>query len=337
MIEITLVGENGVLSSWGWEIAVYLFLGGLTAGLMIISGVMRLTRKENFPKALFISDVLGFPILALGMVFLFLDLSNKLNVWRFYTTFKGQSAMSWGAWLLLITMVWLLIRLVSRTPQPKNMRILGMELFPPPPDPQDEETAAPQKRPWFARLLEWKWTALDKIARWGQKIDRLLAIIGIPLGIGIGFYTGILLSTIPARPLWNTAILAPLFLVSGLAGAGAFLCLFITPEEHHKLVMPSVLFCTIELIFLISFAINLGSGTDSVERAGDLLLKGGFGWVFWGVVVILGLIVPAVVETFDLAKNPIKSIPGSIPPVLKLVGGLALRIVIVYAGLLSFI
>ena len=34
-------------------------------------------------------------------------------------------------------------------------------------------------------------------------------------------YTGILLNTMVARPLWNSAILGPLFLVSGLSAGAA--------------------------------------------------------------------------------------------------------------------
>jgi hypothetical protein len=41
------------------------------------------------------------------------------------------------------------------------------------------------------------------------------------LGVGLGIYTGILLNTMVARPLWNSAILGPLFLVSGLSAGAA--------------------------------------------------------------------------------------------------------------------
>jgi formate-dependent nitrite reductase membrane component NrfD len=41
--EVSVVGENpGIFPSlhiWGWEIAVYLFLGGLVAGLLVLSGL----------------------------------------------------------------------------------------------------------------------------------------------------------------------------------------------------------------------------------------------------------------------------------------------------------
>ena len=38
----------------------------------------------------------------------------------------------------------------------------------------------------------------------------------------LGIYTGVLLSALGARPFWNSALLGPLFLVSGLSSAAAF-------------------------------------------------------------------------------------------------------------------
>jgi protein NrfD len=50
---------------------------------------------------------------------------------------------------------------------------------------------------------------------------RRLGVANIAFGIGVGIYTGILLNTMVARPLWNTSVLPLLFLVSGLSAAAA--------------------------------------------------------------------------------------------------------------------
>ena len=50
---------------------------------------------------------------------------------------------------------------------------------------------------------------------------RALAWANIVLGVALGIYTGILLNTMVARPLWNSAILGPLFLFSGLSAGAA--------------------------------------------------------------------------------------------------------------------
>src|SRR5512133_3282124 len=83
------------LHIWGWQIPVYLFLGGLVAGMMIISGYFILTRKTNNKSdSGFWIPVIGLIALSLGMLSLFLDLEHKLNVWRMYATFQWTSPMS---------------------------------------------------------------------------------------------------------------------------------------------------------------------------------------------------------------------------------------------------
>ena len=49
-----------------------------------------------------------------------------------------------------------------------------------------------------------------------------IGVANIVLGVALGIYTGILLSSLGARPLWNSALLGPLFLASGLSAAAAF-------------------------------------------------------------------------------------------------------------------
>ncbi len=82
---------------WGWEIAVYLFLGGLAAGVMILAGILR-GQSRAARWLIFIAPL----ALSLGMLALFIDLENKLHVFRFYTAFRITSPMSWGAWILLL-------------------------------------------------------------------------------------------------------------------------------------------------------------------------------------------------------------------------------------------
>ncbi len=53
-----------------------------------------------------------------------------------------------------------------------------------------------------------------------------IGILNMILGLMLGAYTGVLLSSMGSRPLWNTSLLWVLFLVSGLSAAAAFVHLF---------------------------------------------------------------------------------------------------------------
>ena len=91
------------LHIWTWEVAMYLFLGGLTAGVMVFAALMTVMNKDD--EAPFASKRLALlaPIvLSAGMTTLFLDLEHKLFVYRFYTSFQITSPMSWGAWILIV-------------------------------------------------------------------------------------------------------------------------------------------------------------------------------------------------------------------------------------------
>src|SRR5512132_2343661 len=101
MLELVQTRHNPLvdpaLAVWGWEIAVYLFLGGLVAGLMILSGYLQLRRTPP-ARSTTILPYIAIVLLTAGMLALFLDLEHKLSVWRVYTTFQPRSPMSWGSW-----------------------------------------------------------------------------------------------------------------------------------------------------------------------------------------------------------------------------------------------
>ena len=80
------------LHVWGWEVPVYLFLGGLAAGLLILGALAVLTRRHaERPAAMSWMPLLVVPLLMAGLGALFLDLEYKVHVWRFYTTFQVTS------------------------------------------------------------------------------------------------------------------------------------------------------------------------------------------------------------------------------------------------------
>ncbi|MDX1691233.1 MAG: NrfD/PsrC family molybdoenzyme membrane anchor subunit [Acidimicrobiia bacterium] len=298
-------GTHPVLESWEWTIPAYLFIGGLVAGLMIFGGVIRLRAEHRLPKAIVLLDWLGLPILGAGLVLLWLDLANRWNAWRFFTTFRWTSAMSWGSWILLVTGIVLTLRLAARAQGAAGrIRLLG------------------RVRP----LLRWAGRVVD---RFQTAVD----VATIVLGIALGLYTGVLLSQIAARPLWDSAFLAPLFLVSGIATGGAFLCLFLDGRQHRLLAPVSIGACGVEIALLTGYLVTAGVGFVTGDPAAELLLTGDYAPAFWGLVVGAGLIVPLLIEITELVRRHVPALLARTAPTLKLVGGAALRFVVVFAGL----
>lgn len=311
MTETGVTGVNPIdypeLTTWEWPVAGYLFLGGLVGGLMVMVAVLRLRRDPLFDRAIRIADLWAIPLLGLGLLLLFLDLSYKLHAWRFFTTFQVSSAMSWGSWILLISMIVLALRASLQLP----------------------------KTAWFVddRAPRWLDASVTSLARSLGRHTQALDIVTIVLGACLAFYTGILLSTIPARPLWDSAVLAPLFLVSGIAAGGAFLCLFLSPQAHRKLTPTAMVLCAAELLLIGGFFASLALGTPATRHAGEILLSWPFGAFFWFVVVVSGLLLPLTIESAEMRRLRVPDPLSRSAPVLKLIGSAGLRFVIVLAGL----
>ena len=107
MLELVTTRDNPMIDPamhvWGWEVPVYLFLGGWVAGSMVLAGWFM--RRGREPGARCVCDVLpwiGLVLLSLGMGALFLDLEHRLYVWRMYLTLQPTSPMSWGGWILIL-------------------------------------------------------------------------------------------------------------------------------------------------------------------------------------------------------------------------------------------
>jgi len=149
----------------------------------------------------------------------------------------------------------------------------------------------------------------------------------------LGIYTGILLSAFNARPLWNTSILGPLFLTSGLsAGAAATLMMSKDAKERKQFARIDLVVIGIELFLIIHMFMGFLASTQVQIEAAKLFLGGPYTMSFWIYVVIIGMLLPAVLEIMELGRY---HIPVMIPAVMVLFGSLMLRFIIVYAGQVS--
>lgn len=308
MNEITNTRHNHLIDPtmhvWGWEIPLYLFLGGIVAGIMILTG-LRLLRKNEGEASTSLSLLpWAAPIaISLGMFFLWLDLEHPFNAWRFYLTFKLTSPMSWGAWILMG--VYPVSVLLAWLTTPESM-----------------------KTPWRARFegIGFLWA----VERWAEDNKVLLARLNILMGASLGIYTGVLLGTMASRPLWNSALLGPLFLVSGLSTGAAFMLLFkLKDRERKTLGQTDMALIVIELVLLGLWMMGLATGGSSAQGALAVIFGGPYTAAFWTLVVALGLLAPLVGEWLEYKHG---AVPGKGTAILVLMGGFALRWILVFAG-----
>jgi len=156
------------------------------------------------------------------------------------------------------------------------------------------------------------------------RLRRRVSLVGTLAGFFLASYTGVLLS-VTALPFWSEArLMGALFLASGASTgmAAISLLLFLSGEsagEGFKKVKRADRFAMVfELLVLALFLILLGS-------AAAPLTTGHLAPLFWGGLVVLGLVIPLVL---DVVGTKVKGV-GAVAAVLVLAGGFILRYVIV--------
>jgi formate-dependent nitrite reductase membrane component NrfD len=177
---------------------------------------------------------------------------------------------------------------------------------------------------------DWKFKFLYTFEAWVIKNRWFIAWPMAIYAVILGIYTGILLSAFNARPLWNTTILGPLFLVSGMSTGAASIILMSKNHEERRLIgRLDLLFIAVELFFITHMIMGFLAGSEVQIQAAQLFLGGEFTVPFFVFVIFLGLLLPAVLEILELIGF---KVPIVIPAILVLIGGLIFRFIMVEAG-----
>lgn len=319
-MEVTITGVNAITSPhlhiWDWRVAIYLFLGGLSGGAMVMSAIANLRKGKNLPPnkpCCWRVPVLTPIILNIGMFFLFLDLEVKHNILNFYTTLQPLSPMSWGSWLLILVFPAMIAYAFSVIPE-EERHILRVGL-------------------------------LIDFAKKMAPYMRFLAKINFVLGIVLGIYTGVLLSSFAARPLWNTAILPVLFLNSALS-TGAALMILMAHKNEVKLFFTKMdiwlIFCEIAVIILMYYG-QYSSAEASRQSIMPFFTRSHEYFPYFISIITLSIIFPLaiVLKFLEMTGEHMETLTFkqklemNLSAVLVLVGGVIIRFALVYAGQLS--
>jgi len=304
---------------WGLPIIGYFFLAGLGAGAYTVSGSVLLRGggggfgQQHFKLARYGALLAPLPvIIGTGMLILELGSFEVGNYFKFINLFLtiNLSPMSVGAWLL-------------------NAFILASLLY--------------------AFTF---WSADSKPGDQWDTLRRRLAWAGVPLGIAVAVYTGVLLGAMPARPFWNSPVLAMLFLVSslstGVAGILLLRALFDNDnteqpgqgEGGYILAASDAMLIGFELLVIFLFIMFAHLTVGNVKEAVSVILSGGdLATLFWFGVVVVGLLLPVLIELKYVIPKLLYHREYYAPrgveilvPVVVLIGGFLLRYVVVYAG-----
>lgn len=189
---------------------------------------------------------------------------------------------------------------------------------------------------------------------WVAKARTALAWICLPSGIAVAVYTGVMLGAMPSRPLWNSPILALLFLFSALSAGVAAIVLAMALFQRHEstkegadianssylLASSDALLLAGELgiifLFIMFSHLTIGNPKEAVR----VFLPGGeLASAFWGLVVAIGILLPFFVELAMvmpklLYGRPYRALRSLevLASLAVLIGGVALRYLVVVGG-----
>lgn len=298
---------------WDWPIAVYLFLIGVSAGLVMVTIALRrrLPEAGEAQSPVMLATLWVAPLsVMLGLLILIFHLTRPWVFWKLMFHYSLSSVMSMGVMLFQVYMLTLVVWLAV--------------IFQPP--------LSALARRWLPALLP----VVDLLG-WMRRGLRPLENLMLVLALLLGAYTGFLLSVLTSRPMLNNPVLPALFLFSGLSSGLAVAMLAAASKSDlcslhwlHRLETPIVV---MELFLLVAFFAGLWLGDEGKVRAFGAALGGGFwsAWFWWGVVG-LGFIAPLLARWMLRRWFRLQVLLAC---GCSLAGVLMLRFYILYAGQLT--
>ena len=243
---------------WKWEIAMYFFFEGISAGSYILCTAAGIMDREHHATLVRRGRYLSFLTMLACPPLLIADLGRPERFHHMLRIVKKTSPMNHGAWALS-----------------------GFGLF----ASALAVLAWPASRlPLFGGLLGW-------VQRWLP--ESVPAMLGMPFALTMVSYPGVLLST-TANPVWaQTHFLGPLFASSSMSNGAAALSLLSYNSEDHSLHRTLDRF---EDIAQTAEAAAVGLYLGTLRKARRPLLEGKQRKLFLYGAVGLGILAPMLLR-----------------------------------------
>ncbi|AFL98939.1 formate-dependent nitrite reductase, membrane component [Desulfitobacterium dehalogenans ATCC 51507] len=169
-----------------------------------------------------------------------------------------------------------------------------------------------------------------------EKRVKLFGKIGAVLAVCLGLYTGFLLAVVPGKPLWNSALLPVLFLVSGCVAALSLISLTkkvftqeMVPGADYESALHTlkVWFVVLEVCLVFFHLLTVFFLGAQGELTVMNLLAGEKAFTFWGIQIAVGIVLPLILLSLKQSSATL-----GLVGVFSLAGVFALRYNFVFGG-----
>lgn len=302
---------------WGWHIAIYLFLAGLSAGCVMIALIVKWNRHESNTDSIWDAMVKAGAITApiaitVGLALLILELSKPFDFYWILIKYNLASVMSWGVIALLIftPLTYLFAVMIFEEEIERSNGILG--------------------------LLKPITKIIRNFASLAKGVEYLIFI----LALVVGLYTGFLLGAAGKVALWNTPALPLLFLLSGFSSGIAMTILVgmiffkgsLNKDSVKYLLVIDLRVIIFEIPMLIILFLGLWFEGGSAREVAVAVLTKEYAALFWVASVGIGLLVPVIIAATALKNHAYRPAYIVLNSVSLLIGVICLRFFFVYAG-----
>jgi protein NrfD len=280
---------------WRWFIVAYFFLGGLAGGSYFLATLLDRFGTERDRPLVRLGYLVAFPIVCLCGLVLTVDLGRPERFWH----------------MMVESQTW---RPMLKTYSPMSSGAWVILLF---------SGCAFVSFAGVVGEHGWPRWALLRHASPDARFGRLVSGAGAILGLYLAGYTGVLLS-VTNRPVWaDTTLLGLTFLTSAASTSAALLILLgfwsgLARERLYPLERFDRSALILEVLAIAALVASLG-------RIATVWLDG------WGMLlaamVLGGIALPLLLDWRGPAGRP-----AWIAPTLVLLGGLMLRMVIVFSS-----
>ena len=194
---------------WGAYIVNFVFFVGLSAGGIVVSGLVHAFKMERYRAVARIAEVIAIACILMAGIFISLDIGRPDRLWHLIRYGRWESPLIWD---VIIVVAYLALA-------------LGLGYFSTRADIIKCMRAMPS-RARFYRLLALGYTDdSPEAVRRDQLILRTLAFASIPAAVLLHSVTAWIMGLAKATPGWHTALLAPVFVGSALASGLALVTL----------------------------------------------------------------------------------------------------------------
>ena len=160
----------------------------------------------------------------------------------------------------------------------------------------------PQFKSWLARgtyiILSFcavlAFTILGAWMEW-KEYTRIMLIISVPMAVLTTIYTAYLFGQAKGRAFWKNNF-SPFFMLSHACIFGVMGMSLILVQPLHELY-PTLQFTHI-IALLFTIALFLGTQVKESKMASQMILQGRYKFHYWGAAIVLGSIVPALLQFF---------------------------------------